>query len=155
MITIQAKRVKYPEGGKKIIQQSIFLTLKEVGNSEKNSVTVMLVDNEFQQSLNRDFRSIDKPTDVLSFPSGELLPDGEGLYLGDIVISLPIAVQQALDAAHPLGNELALLSIHGTLHLLGFDHDTPIAKREMWELQTRILMKMGIEMERCSGDADE
>jgi probable rRNA maturation factor len=155
MITIQTKNVKYHSTGKAIIRKAAKLTLKTVSGTDNNSLTVMLVDAEFQRSLNRQFRGIDKQTDVLSFTSNEFIPENEEKYLGDIVISLPIAEMQAKENGHPLENELALLTIHGCLHLHGYDHDTSSAKQEMWRLQAQILNTLGIEMNHFSGDEDE
>jgi probable rRNA maturation factor len=72
--------------------------------------------------LNRKFRKKDKATDVLSFPLSEEAADGK-FYLGDIVISVPTAKRQAAEIGHPLERELEYLTIHGFLHLLGYDHD--------------------------------
>ena len=74
------------------------------------------------RTLNRKFRKKDKATDVLSFPLRERAADGK-FYLGDIIISLPTARRQAAEIGHPLERELEYLTIHGFLHLLGYDHD--------------------------------
>lgn len=88
-------------------------------------VSVLLTDNVQIQSLNRTYRKIDKPTDVLSFPASE--PGAEfpcGNLLGDIVISVTQAQIQANEHAHSLDDEIVLLGQHGLLHLLGYDHET-------------------------------
>ena len=92
------------------------------------------------QTINRDYRGKDKPTDVLSFPfwEGESLFEGEELPLGDLLISLETAVRQASELKHSLQHELAFLAIHGTLHLLGFDHDTPTKRRAMFAWQDEL-----------------
>jgi probable rRNA maturation factor len=99
---------------------------------------VITGDTELQQ-LNKDFLGIDSPTDVLSFPSDEVDPSTGKLYLGDIIISYPRAVQQAQGEGHPVSAELELLIIHGTLHLLGYDHGESEEKQRMWAVQTEIL----------------
>ncbi len=89
--------------------------------------------------LNRSFRKINKPTDVLSFPSGERARAGSRCYLGDIAISVPTAKKQARKAKHPAKRECAMLAVHGLLHLLGHDHAEAGEARRMFSLQTRIL----------------
>jgi len=81
------------------------------------------------QTLNRKFLKKNKPTDVLSFPLGEKAPDGK-YYLGDIVISVPVAFRQAREKGHSLDREMRLLAIHGFLHLLGYDHFAGIEEEE-------------------------
>ena len=100
-------------------------------------VSILLTDDEGIQTLNTDFRGIDAPTDVLSFPANELSDpigqalEGEGfepemqggsLVLGDIAISVPRARVQAEEYGHSIEREMAFLAAHGTLHLMGYDH---------------------------------
>lgn len=94
------------------------------------------------RNLNKQFRGINKATDVISFPFD---PAGEGpRYLGDVVISLPRARAQAKASGHSLRNELQLLTVHGVLHLLGYDHGTQREKAEMWTAQDEILHELGV-----------
>ena len=98
--------------------------------------TVCLVSDRHMRELNREFRSEDHATDVLSFPGGgESDPDGS-VYLGDVVISAPKAERQARRAGHTLGREIKALALHGYLHLLGFDHETDDG--HMMRLQRRL-----------------
>ena len=83
-------------------------------------VLAFVADPEIQE-LNRKFRKKDKPTDVLSFPLNERAADGK-FYLGDIIISVPTAVAQAAELGHSLERELEYLTVHGFLHLIGFEH---------------------------------
>ena len=83
-------------------------------------VLAFVADPEIQE-LNRRFRKKDRPTDVLSFPLNERGADGK-FYLGDIIVSVPTAMAQARDLGHSLERELEYLTIHGFLHLLGFEH---------------------------------
>lgn len=110
------------------------------------ALTILLTDDKHMRQLNRDFRDLDSPTDVLSFPSGEneFAAPEEVPYLGDIAISVPIAEQQAQTNGHPLTAELQLLAIHGVLHLLGYDHYSPEEKGEMWAAQADILDALGL-----------
>jgi probable rRNA maturation factor len=113
------------------------------------SVAVSVTDNQAVQELNRQFRGIDTSTDVLSFVN-EPDPDFPGLdpeteaHLGDLVIAYPVAEAQASASGHPPMAEVMLLAVHGTLHLLGFDHDTDEAKAEMWSAQGRVLAELGL-----------
>jgi probable rRNA maturation factor len=120
--------------------------------------TISLTDDSELHHLNLQFRGMDKPTDVLSF-GGEGYKDGKRIarrprsvagapeYLGDIVISMERCAEQANAAGHDIEVELALLVVHGTLHLLGFDHDTPARKARMWAAQTRALQSLGVDLE--------
>jgi probable rRNA maturation factor len=108
---------------------------------------VIDADNRLRE-LNLQFLDIDAPTDVLSFPSGEIDPDPETgrIYLGDVIISYPRAVEQAGAAGHSVHSELQLLTTHGVLHLLGYDHAEEDEKALMWETQSTILRSLGVEI---------
>ncbi len=99
-----------------------------------DSVAVRFVGDRTMRRLNRIFRSLDKTTDVLSFP-GEV--GVEGRHLGDIVVSVPQAVRQASERGHPIGDELRLLVLHGVLHCLGHDHETDDGEMERLERRLR------------------
>ena len=126
--------------------------------------SISLTDDAELHQLNRQFRGIDKPTDVLSF-GGERYQDGkprsdagprqvtagkdaeaEYEYLGDIVISMDRCAAQAAAGGHDVEIELALLVVHGTLHLLGYDHDTQARKARMWSAQARALQLLRINL---------
>ena len=118
-------------------------------------ISVLLVDNETIRSLNRDYRNKDAATDVLSFPMEEAM-DGEPepaviggpteRLLGDLVISVEMAVAQAAEYGHSVERELAFLSVHGLLHLLGYDHELGVeAEAAMQAEEKRILSVLGIE----------
>lgn len=115
------------------------------------TVTLVITGDEEIRQLNRQFRQVDAPTDVLAFPTASEAPfveaPGQPLYLGDVVISHPRAVAQATVAGHPLPAELALLAVHGTLHLLGHDHATPQQKTAMWAAQQAILANWELKIE--------
>jgi len=112
--------------------------------AESGALTVVLTDETQMQTFNREFSGKDIPTDVLSFPDGTVDPDLNLMYFGDIIIAVPIAQEQAKRAEHSTNNELMLLTVHGTLHLLGFDHILPQEKERMWAHQERILNQLGI-----------
>ncbi|HET7088476.1 MAG TPA: rRNA maturation RNase YbeY [Anaerolineae bacterium] len=98
------------------------------------SLTIVVTGDAALRRLNREFASVDAPTDVLSFESGD-----PGEYLGDVMISAPRARAQARRGGHPFIDEMRLLVIHGVLHLLGYDHDTPGRKKRMWAAQAKAL----------------
>ncbi len=110
----------------------------------RGDLTIVLTDDARLQQLNRDYLGIDAPTDVLSFPAAETDPDSGSSYLGDILISMPRAREQARLAGHGIEQETQLLIVHGVLHLLGYDHARPGEKRKMWEAQAQILEELGL-----------
>ena len=112
--------------------------------SAEGDITVLLADNPRLQELNRDYLGIDAPTDVLSFPASETDPETGAHYLGDILISIPRAEEQAQSGGHPLEAELQLLVVHGVLHLLGYDHAEAGQKTKMWKAQSEILEGLGL-----------
>lgn len=109
-------------------------------------VSVSFVDNEFIHKMNRDYRGIDRPTDVISFAfldgednRDEIMHSKQMVALGDIYISLDKAKEQAKEYGHPLDRELRFLFVHGLLHLLGYDHMTKEDEEVMFSLQEEIL----------------
>ena len=104
-------------------------------------VSATIVDNETIRTLNRDYRGLDRPTDVISFAYLETdKVDGPITDLGEICIALSVAEAQAAEYSHPLRRELAFLFIHGTLHLLGYDHvNSEEEAQAMYNLQNELL----------------
>ncbi len=111
----------------------------------EGDLTIMIDTPERIQTLNRDFRSVDRVTDVLTFPAweGEISLSADG-YLGDIMICYDRAKEQAADYGHSLERELSFLAVHGVLHLLGYDHMNEADERVMREKQTGILESIGV-----------
>ena len=109
-----------------------------------DDLSVVLAGDARLRTLNRRYLDRDVPTDVLSFPAAEQDPETGRRYLGDVVISLPRARSQARSGGHSLQEELQLLVVHGVLHLLGYDHATPVEKKRMWRVQAEILMSLDI-----------
>ena len=122
-----------------IIENTAWETLKHQQPAGEVDLTIVLTDDNQLKELNREFMEIDAPTDVLSFPSGELDLDSGNLYLGDVIISYPRAMEQAQAAGHQVDAELELLTVHGVLHLLGYDHADEEDKARMWSAQDEIL----------------
>ncbi|MGE5179872.1 MAG: rRNA maturation RNase YbeY [Bacteroidota bacterium] len=112
----------------------------------RSTVSIVLTDDETVRALNRDFREVDRPTDVLSFPLAEpdaLRDETAPVFLGEIYISLDTARAQARAARRPFGREVAHLALHGLLHLLGHDHPTPARRRTMNALEVRLMRTLG------------
>jgi len=105
-------------------------------------LSVVVGSDEDVRHLNRQYRAIDAPTDVLSFPA-DPSPDGEP-YLGDLILSLPYIHRQAAAERHTVSDEITLVVIHGTLHLLGYDHDTPENQAAMWAVQSEALTALDV-----------
>lgn len=120
---------------------------------EDPEFTLTFVSPERIQELNRTWREKDAVTDVLSFESeGEFDPETGLEYLGDIVICPEQANRQAEQSGHSLANEIALLEIHGLLHLLGYDHLDDAQREEMWKYQDLYLNQCGIQLNRRPGE---
>lgn len=111
-------------------------------------VSVSVVSDEEIHALNRDYRGVDNPTDVLSFSllEGESEPVSDDLptLFGDIVVSLPTAIRQASEYGHSVHREVGFLLVHGFLHLNGYDHVDEAGEREMTQLQENVLEAVGL-----------
>lgn len=121
----------------------------KISLAEASSLSIVITDNQMIQELNQAYRGVDAPTDVLSFENNPDpdFPDFEEAaanYLGDIIISFPIAQAQAAAAGHSPQAEVMLLTVHGLLHLLGFDHDSPARRERMWQIQRQIMTELGL-----------
>lgn len=126
-------------------------TLKQQGVTGAAEMTVVITDDASVRDLNRRFRGIDRTTDVLAFYESDTRGPfaGGGLagfpeYLGDVVISLPQARRQAKEVECTVTEELQLLIVHGTLHLLGYDHAESKEKARMWAVQEELLKLLNI-----------
>ena len=134
-----------------LIRSAIIETLELEGFKESAEVSVTFVDNEGIHTLNRQFRNIDRPTDVLSFP---MLDDTDtptptdiafNVSLGDIVLSLERAREQAEEFGHSFEREVAFLTAHSTLHLLGYDHEKgEDDEKIMRQKQSQIMKALGL-----------
>lgn len=142
---------------RRLIQRAISAALREEKVPDDCEVSVLLTDNEGIHELNRDYRGVDRPTDVLSFPANELSPgefdadlyerDPETgrVFLGDMAISLEKCETQAEEFGHSFERELMYLTVHSTLHLLGYDHvDEAEMKRQMRGREDVIMSRLGI-----------
>lgn len=129
-----------------LLETAVLQTLTQQQLLPPAELSLLLTDDDTIQQLNHDYRHVNKPTDVLSFPAGDDMPPIPDLprYLGDIAISLPYAERQAAQAGHDLLGELQLLAVHGALHLLGHDHGDAEEKAAMWAAQTAVLQQLGL-----------
>ena len=123
---------------KMAVRRAISATLGEEDFSFPAEVSVTFCDNAYIKKLNKKYRNKNSHTDVLSFPmydfpedEGELFPGDEALSLGDIVISVERAVEQAKELGNTFEREVAFLAIHSTLHLLGYDHERSAEEEEI------------------------
>jgi probable rRNA maturation factor len=132
----------FPESA--LLERAARFTLELQPDSADADITIVLTDDSQLHELNREFLGVDAPTDVLSFPSSESDPETGATYLGDILISIPRAAQQAQTGGHPLEAEVQLLVVHGVLHLLGHDHAEAEEKALMWNEQAKVLERLGL-----------
>lgn len=143
MISVQIDTIFKDKVISKNIDQAAQAVLDHHDRHEA-SFAVIITGNDELQTLNREYRGIDEPTDVLSFPSGEPDPQTGRVYLGDIIISCPKAQAQAEESGRPVMEELVLLTVHGMLHLFGHGHAEPGEKDKMWAIQDQILNKLKV-----------
>jgi len=141
MITIQKDISVSSEFNLKLLRNAINTTLKRFDKADCD-ITLRLTGDEEMRQLNLAYRGIDATTDVLSFNQDYMDPDTHRFYLGDIIISVDKALEQASENQQTLSQECAFLAIHGTLHLLGFDHIDPEGKTEMWANQEEIFINV-------------
>jgi len=139
------------EDTKNQIESLLTFAAKKENITEEAELSISFVDEEEIQAINRDYRDKDKVTDVISFSLEEDEPEIEGLdmprVLGDIIICLEVAKEQAESYNHSLSRELGFLALHGFLHLLGYDHMTEEDEKEMFSRQDEILNEFGLTRE--------
>lgn len=151
MITNRQKEVKIPSGIRLLIRRCCHAVLRAENFHDGAEVSVSFVDNGQIRQLNVEYRGKDAPTDVLSFPLGE-----NGVYdknmetgmfqLGDIVISIEKAVEQASIYGHSLQREIGFLTVHSMLHLLGYDHEAGgLEQVRMREKEESVLTSLGLQ----------
>lgn len=130
----------------KEIEEYIKYLVKEL-NLDKCMFNIIFINDEEIHKINKEYRKVDRPTDVISFA----LEDNKDIeykdfrLLGDIYISVDRAIEQAKEYNHSIKRELCFLSTHGVLHLLGYDHQTKEDEEEMFTKQKELLEKYGIQ----------
>lgn len=153
-ITDEQKKIKLPTGTRLLIRKSCIATLKLEGFEDSAEVNVTLVNDEKIKEMNTKFRKIESSTDVLSFPLGEngvydVNPETGAKMLGDIVISVEHAYAQADLYGHGLEREIAFLTVHSMLHLLGYDHEKGgLEKTVMREKEEKVLDALGLALNK-------
>ncbi len=139
------------------MEQMLISVLKKTaelyGLEPQSEVSVVLADDQYIQALNREYRGKDTPTDVLSFALNEgdepeIFEGPDEQLLGDIIISLETAKRQAEEYEHSVEREIAFLTVHGMLHLLGYDHIQEEDRLEMRQEEEAVLSSLGITRER-------
>ncbi len=150
IITNDQNTVKVPSGVRLLIRRccNAVLLMEQFGQSAE--ISVRFVDNAQIKELNAQYRNIDKETDVLSFPLGEngeydRNPGTDAVLLGDIVISMQKAMEQSEEYGHSLDREVAFLTVHSMLHLLGYDHvNGGLEALRMREKEETVLTQLGL-----------
>lgn len=150
-------KIKLENDQLELIKNTALECIANVQLKDACDISIILADDEHIRKLNNEFRKIDAPTDVLSFPMLEML-EGTILYeesdldmdtglllLGDVVISVETADRQALEYGHSIERELAFLASHGVFHLLGFDHVDVSGGSRMFEKQEEVLTRIGLQ----------
>ena len=138
---------KCPLALRRRIRKAARAVLEEEGIQGRCELSVLLTDDEGIHALNREFRNVDRPTDVLSFPMGEEDPATGRLLLGDMVLNVDRAKAQGEEFGHGAGHELSYLTVHSVLHLLGYDHMEPQEASIMEQKQEAVLQSLGITRE--------
>lgn len=126
------------------INESIKVCLQEENRDLNYEVSVSFVDNEEIRQLNKDYRNVDRPTDVLSFPLDEYDYNSNYHILGDIIISTDKVIEQATEFGHSILREIIYLTVHSMFHLLGYDHMNDDDKKIMREKEKIVLKEIGI-----------
>ncbi|MBQ2841963.1 MAG: rRNA maturation RNase YbeY [Clostridia bacterium] len=150
VISNDQNEIRIPTGVRMLVRRCCTAVLVQEEFDGAAEVSVTFVDDEEIHKLNRQFRNIDRATDVLSFPLGEngvydINHDTGAKMLGDIVISIPHAIDQADRYGHSLQREIGFLTVHSMLHLLGYDHvNGGIESVRMREKEETVLTKLGL-----------
>ena len=144
------KQVRIPTGVRMLIRRCCHAVLQMEEFPDSAEISISFVDNEQIREMNRQYRDKDSVTDVLSFPMGEnghydVNHETGAKILGDIVISVPRAMEQARTYGHSLEREIGYLTAHSMLHLLGYDHeDGGLARVRMREKEERVMRELGL-----------
>ena len=149
--------IQVPEELEATLKKAMDIVAAKEGLRDNAEVDITLVDNEEIHALNKQYRGIDRPTDVLSFAldEGDEEPEVEDEevehLLGDVIISAPKAVEQGEEFGHGLTREMTYLAVHGMLHLLGYDHMVEEDKKVMRAREEEILRELDLAEERFGG----
>ncbi len=150
IISNRQKQIRVPTGVRMLIRRCCHAVLQMEDFPDSAEISVSFVDNEQIREMNRQYRAKDSVTDVLSFPMGEnghydVNHETGAKILGDIVISVPRAMEQAKAYSHSLEREIGYLTAHSMLHLLGYDHEEGgLARVRMREKEERVMRELGL-----------
>ena len=150
IISNEQKDIKIPTGVRMLVRRCCNAVLRQENFEGSAEISVTFVNNEQIHKLNLEHRNIDRETDVLSFPLGEngvydINHDTGAKMLGDIVISIEKAFAQSEEYGHPLQREIAFLTVHSLLHLLGYDHENGgLEAVHMREKEESVLTQLGL-----------
>lgn len=150
IISNHQKAVKIPTGVRMLVRRCCNAVLQLEQFPHNAEISVVFIDNNQIQELNREYRGKDMPTDVLSFPMGEngeyeINHDTDAVILGDVAISMEKAVEQAYKYDHSLEREIGFLTAHSVLHLLGYDHEQGGLDRvRMREKEEQVMTQLGL-----------
>ena len=150
IISNDQKDIKIPTGVRMLVRRCCNAVLRQENFEGSAEISVTFVNNEQIHKLNLEHRNIDRETDVLSFPLGEngvydINHDTGAKMLGDIVISIEKSFAQAEEYGHPLQREIAFLTVHSLLHLLGYDHENGgLEAVHMREKEESVLTQLGL-----------
>ena len=151
-IDFQDNTNSFPEEYIDLLLRLLNFAAEQEGVPKSAEMSINIVDNEEIQRINKEYRHIEEPTDVISFAmqeevEGEMQIIGGDIppMLGDIIISIDRAKEQAEEYGHSFKREISFLAVHGFLHLLGYDHMTEEEEEEMFDRQEQILAEFGIE----------
>lgn len=149
-ISDNQKVVKIPTGTRMLVRRCCNAVLKNEKFEGSAEISVSFVDNSEIHKINKEFRKIDAPTDVLSFPLGidgqyDINPDTGAKVLGDIILSVETALSQSQEYNHSFQREIAFLTVHSMLHLLGYDHENGgLEAVRMREKEEYVLAQIGL-----------
>ena len=150
IITDDQRKVRIPTGLRMLVRRACIAVLREEKFEGNAEVSVTFVDNEKIHRMNKRYRDVDAETDVLSFPLSEngeydVNPATGAKLLGDVVISLEKAMEQAADFGHSMEREVCYLAVHSMFHLLGYDHMTAQDKAVMRMKEETVMTRIGLE----------
>lgn len=150
IITNDQKDIRIPTGVRMLVRRCCNAVLVHEGFEGSAEISVRFVNDEIIHGLNKEFRNVDNSTDVLSFPLGEngeydINNDTGAKMLGDIIISVETALEQSKDYGHSFQREMAFLTVHSMLHLLGYDHvNNGLEAVRMREKEEYVLTQIGL-----------
>ena len=145
LIALKANKLSYDDVSEEDFHEIAKRTWKVLERNDDVSFAVIFIDDEEIHVMNREYRGVDRPTDVITFALQDEMSELESMYeeieqeLGDIFISVDTAKRQAEEYKHSLSREMAFLFVHGLLHLLGYDHMNEEDEKVMFKLQDEIM----------------